>query len=59
MFRDAIKRAAADPEFQAWIKKAGMYLKPQDPKSTWIDLEQQGKVFASLAEAVAAARKGK
>jgi tripartite-type tricarboxylate transporter receptor subunit TctC len=59
VFRDAIKRAVVDPEFQAWVKKSGMYLKPQDPKSTWVDLEGQGKVFASLAEAVAAAREGK
>ncbi len=59
VFRDAIKRAAADPEFQAWVQKSGMYLKPQDPKSTWVDLEEQGKVFASLAKAVAKARKGK
>ena len=59
VFREAVKRAAADPKFREWIKNAGMYLKPQDPKSTWDDLGEQGKVFASLADAVRAAQKGK
>lgn len=59
VFREAIKRAAADPEFKSWMRKSGFYLKPQDPKSAWEDLEEQGKVFASLADAVAAAQKGK
>jgi tripartite-type tricarboxylate transporter receptor subunit TctC len=59
VFREAIKRAAADPEFKSWMRKSGFYLKPQDPTSAWEDLEEQGKVFGSLADAVAAAQKGK
>jgi tripartite-type tricarboxylate transporter receptor subunit TctC len=57
VFREAVKRAAADKEFQAWMPKVGFYLKAQDAKSTWEDLNQQGKVFDSLADAVAAAQK--
>jgi len=59
VIREAIKKAAADPEFKTWMQKSGFYLKAQDPESTWEDLEEQGKVFASLAEAVQAAQKGK
>jgi len=59
VFREAVKRAAADPEFKSWAKKSGFYLKPQGPKKAWEELEEQGRVFASLADAVAAAQKGK
>ena len=31
----------------------------EDPKTAWEELTEQGKVFASLADAVAAAQKGK
>jgi tripartite-type tricarboxylate transporter receptor subunit TctC len=57
--RNAIKSACADKSFLAWMKKSGFYTKCQDPKSTWEVLTDQGKVFASLADAVAAAQKGK
>ena len=59
VIRAAVKRATSDPEFRAWAKKSGFYLKPQDPKTAWEELDAQGKVFASLADAVAAAQKGK
>ena len=59
VIRTAIKRATSDPEFQAWAKKSGFYLKPQNPETAWEELIEQGKVFASLADAVAAAQKGK
>ncbi len=57
--RNAIKRAAADKEFRDWMRKSGFYLKAQGPKEAWEELEEQGQVFASLADAVAAAQKGK
>jgi tripartite-type tricarboxylate transporter receptor subunit TctC len=57
VFREAVKRAAADKEFGEWMKKSGFHMQPQDPESTWADLNEQGKVFESLADAVAAAQK--
>lgn len=57
VFREAVKRAAADQEFRDWMRKSGFYIKPQDPESAWADLREQGKVFESLADAVAAAQK--
>jgi tripartite-type tricarboxylate transporter receptor subunit TctC len=59
VIRAAIKRALADDGFKAWARTSGFYLKPQDAKTAWQELEEQGKVFASLADAVRSAQKGK
>lgn len=57
VFQAAAKRAVADPEFRDWLRKAGMYLRAQDPKTAWAELDEQGKVFDSLADLVARAQK--
>jgi len=57
VFQEAAKRALADPEFRDWLRKAGMYLRAQDPATAWAELDAQGKVFDSLADLVAQAQK--
>ena len=57
VFQEAVKRAAADQGFRDWMQKSGFYLKAQDPETAWTELEEQGKVFESLADLVVAAQK--
>ncbi len=48
VFRDATKRAIADPAFREWARTTGFYLRPESPADTWKSLAAHAKVFESI-----------
>ncbi len=48
VFRDATKRAIADPAFKEWARTTGFYLRPESPADTWKSLAAHAKVFESI-----------
>jgi tripartite-type tricarboxylate transporter receptor subunit TctC len=48
VFRDAAKRAAADPSFQKWARTTGFYLRPEGPAATWKALDAHAEVFKDI-----------